>query len=464
MALLKFNKGLFASLPATQTEGSVYITTDTKEMYVDVAADKRIAISKIVVADSVDANGILTVDGSRILKYSDNLLYYVKGEDNLRRCAVTEITEEVTSVDWTKIGDLTELTNALSSLGVRLIAVEKEIYGEGEGDAHTPGLKENLQDLTTAVSGINASTVETTQDIVVTAAVGNYAKGKVVKIDDIQEIIKNMLSTDIPPSVTTKISASLTLNQSGAKEVGTEVTPSFSFSTNKGAYSQYRDPETGTMKNQDTGVVFSNFEVEETGRPAGSGDNGSSTSSAGSFAKFTVTDALTSSAPYKLTGSCDSSEGNVPKSYLGVEDSSKKIDAKDWDNLVSGTIYGYRGCFYGYYSEKKLVPTALTSAQVRSLCTSSKSTLASFLTYDNTNKYYYTTTNKMQQMFFAAPKDKYSTVEVANSTNGAPQTVTKITDVMVEGLNGYTAAAYDVWYVDNAGAESGETKFKVTIS
>jgi hypothetical protein len=67
-------------------------------------------------------------------------------------------------------------------------------------------------------------------------------------------------------------------------------------------------------------------------------------------------------------------------------------------------------------------------------------------------------------MFFAAPKGKYSSVAVSNSTNGAPQTVTKITDIDVEGANSFTAADYDVWYVDNAGAESGETKFKVVIS
>ena len=67
-------------------------------------------------------------------------------------------------------------------------------------------------------------------------------------------------------------------------------------------------------------------------------------------------------------------------------------------------------------------------------------------------------------MFFAAPKGTYTNVTVVNSTNGAPQTVKKVTDVMVEGLNGYQPAAYDVFYVSNAGAESGETIFDVTLS
>lgn len=463
MALLKFNHGPVDRLPiySSETVGNIYITKDSHEMKVDLP-DGRISISDFIIVENQAALEALGT-------YYENLFYYVKAGNILQRCTKSVIEGEV-SYTWTKINDVSELERDLGALGNKVVSIERAIDGYEENGAHVNGIKEDITSLKTAVAGINASTVETTQDIVVTAAVGNYAKGKVVKIDDIQEIIKNMLSTDIPPSVTTNISASLTLNQSGAKEVGTEVTPSFSFSTNKGAYSQYRDPDTGTMKNQDTGVVFSNFAVEETGRPAGSGDNGSSTSSSGSFAKFTVTDALTSSAPYKLTGSCDSSEGNVPKSYLGVEDSSKKIAAKDWDNLASGTIYGYRAMFYGYFNSKAIAdPTAITSAQVRAL---SGARLKSGTTYETKTGPQTTLpsgakaikTNKMQQMFFAAPKGKYSSIAVANSTNGAPQTVTKITDVMVEGLNGYEAVAYDVFYVSNAGAESGETIFDVTIS
>lgn len=452
MALLKFNHGSVNDLPvySAETIGNIYITKDSHEMKVDLP-DGRISISDFIIVESQAALEALGT-------YYENLFYYVKADNLLKKYTKT-LSEGETS-HWKNINDLSALEEAVAALGRRLTTAESDI------DA----LEGRATSIETAVANINASTIETTQDIVVTAAVGNYAKGKVVKIDDIQEIIKNMLSTDIPPSVTRNISASLTLNQSGAKEVGTEVTPSFSFSTNKGAYSQYRDPDTGTMKNQDTGVVFSNFAVEENGRPEGSGDNSSSSSSSGSFAKFTVTDALTSTNPYKLTGSCDSSEGNIPKSYLGVEDSSKKIAAKDWDNLASGTIYGYRAMFYGYFNSKAIAdPTAITSAQVRAL---SGARLKSGTNYETKTGPQTTLpsgakaikTNKMQQMFFAAPKGKYSSIAVANSTNGAPQTVTKITDVMVEGLNGYEAVAYDVFYVSNAGAESGETIFDVTLS
>ena len=69
----------------------------------------------------------------------------------------------------------------------------------------------------------------------------------------------------------------------------------------------------------------------------------------------------------------------------------------------------------------------------------------------------------MQQMFFAIPKGKKSKVTVSNATNGAPQTVTKVTDIMVEGANGYDAIAYDVWYVSNAAADSGAGSYKIVV-
>jgi hypothetical protein len=34
---------------------------------------------------------------------------------------------------------------------------------------------------------------------------------------------------------------------------------------------------------------------------------------------------------------------------------------------------------------------------------------------------------------------------------------------MVEGANGYTAIAYDVWYVNNAAADGGSNKYAITV-
>ena len=69
-------------------------------------------------------------------------------------------------------------------------------------------------------------------------------------------------------------------------------------------------------------------------------------------------------------------------------------------------------------------------------------------------------TSKMQQMFFAAPKGRVSSVSISNAVNGAPLTVTK-GSASVEGANGYTAAEYDLFYVANAVAEGGDSKWNI---
>lgn len=457
MALLKFNHGSVNNLPvySTETVGNIYITKDSHEMKVDLP-DGRISISDFIIVENQAALETLGT-------YYENLFYYVKADNILKRCTKT-VTEGQVSYTWTKINDVSELESAISALGLRVLAIENTINGYDENGEHINGIKEDIESLETAVAGINASTVETTTSFKVTTAVGNYKVGDTVQKDDIQKIIMDMLSKDVYPTRTENASASISLTSAGAKEVGTEFTPKFSFSTKAGKYN-------ANGVEQSANVTYNTFNVTESGRPDGA-TAGTSTSSSGSFTKFTVTD----DTNYKLTGSCKSTQGDIPKTYLGsdydVDDASidVRINAKDWNNLSSSAVTGYRAMFYGYFNSKAIAdPTAITSAQVRAL---SGARLKSGTTYETKTGPQTSLpsgakaikTNKMQQMFFAAPKGKYSSIAVANSTNGAPQTVTKITDIMVEGLNGYEAAAYDVFYVSNAGAESGDTIFDVTLT
>ena len=66
----------------------------------------------------------------------------------------------------------------------------------------------------------------------------------------------------------------------------------------------------------------------------------------------------------------------------------------------------------------------------------------------------------MKQMFFAAPKGRKASLTISNAVNGAPLTVQKAS-VMVEGANKYEAVEYDLFYVSNAVAESGESKWNI---
>lgn len=291
--------------------------------------------------------------------------------------------------------------------------------------------------------------------------IGNLKIGdEIAAGTSLQDVLKQILAKTLQPADPTNPAATIKLYngsataEAGAVEVGTTFTPRFAASLSAGSYTY----------GPATGVTASTYSVESIGRKTvkdatNDTKEDTATTASGTFDSFVVDE----DTNYKVKVTITHGEGAVAYDNLGGLSNPQKKVAAGSKTDDSTSVTGFRGCFYGYYSEKKLTPSALTSAQVRALCTAPKTALNGFLTYDNTNKYYYITTNKMQQIFFAAPKGKYTSIAVANSTNGAPQTVTKITDVDVEGANGFAAADYDVWYVDNAGAESGETKFKVTI-
>ena len=345
MAFLKFKQGLSAHLPeySQDSVGVVYITSDSQEMKVDLPSG-RVNISDFVIVENQTA---LEAIGT----YHENLFYYVKADNFLKTCTKSVVDGEVTYT-WKTINDLTELTSDITAISGRLLAAESDIDSlEGRATA-----------VETAINTLDATKIETTQDIVVTAPVGNYGKGSVVRIDDIQDIIKNMLSTDIPPSVT-QPSASLTLKNANGYEVGYTFTPNYEFNTSDvGTYSDYRNPETGEDVAQATDVTFGSYSVTETGRPDGKAA-ATKTTKTGSFESFVVTD----STSYKLTSaSCVSSDGAIPKSYLGVDDASKQIKETTHTVADSTAVTGYRNCFYGTLTEK----SELTSAIIRGLAKS----------------------------------------------------------------------------------------------
>lgn len=267
-------------------------------------------------------------------------------------------------------------------------------------------------------------------------SVGNYAKGKKLNAGtSVQQMLMDMLSQRLQPASPTEPAVSVTFN-SGAKEVGTKITPTYSAALSAGSYTY--GPATG-IKAKTWSVVAKdgNTEVDTL------------TAASGTFDEITVEEGTS----YTVTATATHDAGAVALDNLGSVSNPEKKIAAGSKSKTSAAITGYRAWFYGFKGADGLIDVEnITSANVRGL-TSSNGSIPTTLT-----------TNKMQQMFFAAPKGKIKSVAVANATNGAPQTVTKVTDIMVEGANSFTAVAYDVFYVSNAGAESGSTKYNITVT
>ena len=254
------------------------------------------------------------------------------------------------------------------------------------------------------------------------------ARGKNVK-----QVFADILAQEKNPS-TSQPSYSISLNNAGAKEVGTKITPTYTGSWNPGSYTY--GPATGCTP------TYSVTDGSET-----------KTTKDGSFAELTVGDATN----YKVTGTCSYTEGAIPKTNIGNEYPAGKIVAGSIGPKNSAAITGYRAWFCGYKANNAASPTneaAMTSAFFRGLGTAQNGSFPSTMN-----------TNQMQQMYFAAPAGKVKKIAVANAVNGAPLTVTKSTfTVNIEGANGYTAAAYDFFYVNNATAEGGASKWNITVT
>lgn len=277
----------------------------------------------------------------------------------------------------------------------------------------------------------DAENVYFQKDLTITAPIGvqtipsSGSKTLATTGKNLKQVLDMIVASEKNPSTT---QPSVTLNSSniGAKEVGTNIAIAYSFATNPGSYTY----------GPATGVTFSGHEATFNGETL--------TGASGTFASMQVVDDTNLS----ISGKCASSEGAVPLTNLGNPYEAGKIAAKNY-TPSKGTLTGYRGWFYGYYNGTTAIadPASITSAQLRAF-----GTKTNFPTSMNTSK--------MQQMFFAAPKGRVSSVSISNAVNGAPLTVTK-GSASVEGANGYTAAEYDLFYVANAVAEGGDSKWNI---
>lgn len=341
-----------------------------------------------------------------------------------------------------QVNDLAEIT--ATDLEVGDIAIVKTaIYVDSEDDANSKysytGYVYNGTAWSAMDGNYSASNVFLKDNITLAGnytTIGNYSKGTVIDAGtSVQDMLMNMLSQRLQPGNPTQPAVSIEFNN-GSQEVGTKITPTYTATLSPGSYTY----------GPATGITATSWSVVA---KDGSTEIGTKTTASGSFDEITVTETTN----YKVTATATHGAGTVAVDNLGSASNPEKKIAAGSKSKTSSAITGYRSWFYGYKNASGVLDVAnLTSANIRAL-TKTNGTIPSQIT-----------TNQMQQMFFAIPKGKKNSIAVANATNGAPQTVTKITDVMVEGANGYTAAAYDVWYVSNASAESGSTRFNITIS
>lgn len=294
--------------------------------------------------------------------------------------------------------------------------------------------------------GLGAGTADKvlfTKDIVVTADIGvirlNGAASKTLPTTNksVQNVFEMLCSEEREPSVSqpyVNITSTAISSGGGSYEVGTSVTPDYRASLSPGNY------QFGPA----TGVTATSWEISN------SDGTSSSTEAEGSFPAIIVGD----DTQYKITAKAHHTEGTVPVTNLGNERPEKRIQATTSTpkSKTLGTITGYRKMFYGFSTEQ-VGADGYNSALIRSLNGSKFS-----------NNLNITVPPGKLEIIIACEATKANTLSIYSNTVFQNITATRLeATVDVEGANGYTAKAYNVWYVKLGTAYSSNQSWSLTF-
>lgn len=244
----------------------------------------------------------------------------------------------------------------------------------------------------------------------------------------VEEFMASILAKEANPTIT-KPAASVKITEgSGTFEVGTHRNISYSASLSAGSYTY--GPDTGVV----AGTVTASF------------DGQTKTGATGTF------DNVVANGTKRLSVSITHNEGTVPKTNLGNPYAEGKITAGTKTATASQTLVGVRHMFYGPMT----TDAELNSENIRKLRheAASKKTIGTFGAGAGAVK-----------VVVAVPASMNVTKVLMPSAMNADATasfVKQAGSVQVEGAEGFTAAAYNVWVYQPASIDSTET-YAVTI-
>lgn len=245
----------------------------------------------------------------------------------------------------------------------------------------------------------------------------------------VEEFMATILAKEANPT-TTEPAASVTVTIPGGStfEIGTHKNVTYSASLSAGFYTY--GPATGIV----AGTVTASF------------DGKTKTGATGTFEN------VVADGTKRLSVSITHNEGAVPKTNLGNPYAGGKIAAGTKSATASQTLVGVRHMFYGPMT----TDAELNSENIRKLTHSQAKTgtIGTFGAGEGAKK-----------VVVAVPANMKVTKVLMPSAMNADATasfVKQAGSVQVEGAEGFTAAAYNVWVYQPASIDSTET-YAVTI-
>ena len=244
----------------------------------------------------------------------------------------------------------------------------------------------------------------------------------------VEEFMATILAKEANPTIT-KPAASVKITEgSGTFEIGTHKNVTYSASLSAGSYTY--GPPTGVV----AGTVTASF------------DGQTKTGATGTFEN------VVADGTKRLSVSITHNEGAVPKTNLGNPYADGKITAGTKTATATQTLVGVRHMFYGPMT----TDAELNSENIRKLKheAASKKTIDTFGAGAGAVK-----------VVVAVPTSMNVTKVLMPSAMNADATanfVKQAGSVQVEGAEGFTAAAYNVWVYQPASIDKTET-YSVTI-
>lgn len=203
MALLKFNRGEFKSLPTTKTEGHVYITTDEKAMYVDISNSERIRIGQIIALSAQEWTNLQP-------PYSTEAFYYIGGDYN----ALLKWTGSA----WVQINSTKAVQDQFTALNNKVTSLDTHlgVTRNTDGSVTSSTIKTNVTNLLTTVGDENSGLVADVNTLetkvgTLEGTVGNSTSGLVKDVTALKANTVQKIKLTSETSARTPVNNQITL-------------------------------------------------------------------------------------------------------------------------------------------------------------------------------------------------------------------------------------------------------------
>ena len=349
------------------------------------------------------------------------------GGDAAQNFDVVPENEETDIVAITRVVGAAELHVGDTAIVKRVISGDKTSYTAYVYDGEWKAMDGNYR----------ADNVYFDDDITYTVAIGTLAKPSgsakfAAKGKNVEQVLSSLMAQEANPSKSNPAVSFSAQGGFGTFEIGTKKNLTYTAALSTGSYTY----------GPATGITAQTWEVSCTGV------TGTKSTATGTFENV-----VAEATAKKITAKATYNEGTIPVTNLGNPYPAGKIAAGS-TSKDSNELKGVRYMFWGPMTD---ADTALNSANIRALAHKQATSIGTLGTFG--------AGAGAKKVVVAVPAGRKITKVLMPSALNADVTalfVKQGSQSSVEGAEGYTAAAYDVYVYQPASIDAGET-YSVTI-